>query len=113
MRSFIACSHALPAGLAQHLCAEHIHHPDLWLCRRPCDCLLQLGQADLPWRAPHDSTALLAWSFAEAGRYLETLKAYARKPADLIQGQTDRAFMTQLTEARAPCSRSQGRALPW
>lgn len=35
----------------------------------------------------------------EAARYLETLKAYARKPADLIQGQNDRAFMTQLTEA--------------
>ena len=49
----------------------------------------------------------------EAARYLETFKAYARKPADLIQGQNDRAFMTQLTEARAPCSRSQGRALPW
>ena len=36
----------------------------------------------------------------EAARYLETLKAYARKPADLIQGQNDRAFMTQLTEVR-------------
>ena len=35
----------------------------------------------------------------EAARYLETLKAYARKPADMIQGNSDRAFMTQLTEA--------------
>lgn len=35
----------------------------------------------------------------EAARYLETFKAYARKPADMIQGSNDRAYMTQLTEA--------------
>ena len=38
---------------------------------------------------------VLAWSFAEAGRYLETLKAYARKPADLIKERTDGSFVSQ------------------
>mmetsp|Transcript_1086 Transcript_1086/g.2158 ORF Transcript_1086/g.2158 Transcript_1086/m.2158 type:complete len:229 (-) Transcript_1086:20-706(-) len=46
-----------------------------------------------------DFTLLLAWSPQEAARYLETFKAYARKPADMIQGQNDRAFVTQLSEA--------------
>lgn len=46
----------------------------------------------------HDCTVLLAWSVAEAARYLETLKAYARKPADLIKERSDGAFLSQLGE---------------
>ena len=29
-------------------------------------------------------TLVLAWSLEEAGRYLETYKAYEQKPADLL-----------------------------
>ena len=46
----------------------------------------------------HDCTALLAWSAQEAARYLETLKAYQRKPADLIKERSDGHFLTQLGE---------------
>lgn len=46
----------------------------------------------------HDCTAILAWSVKEAARYLETLRAYARKPADLIKERTDGAFVSQLAE---------------
>lgn len=45
-----------------------------------------------------DFTLVLAWSTAEAARYLETFKAYARKPADLIQERNDGAFASQLQE---------------
>ena len=57
----------------------------------PCAATAPRLTADGALPAPHLEQ--------EAARYLETLKAYARKPADLIQGQNDRAFMTQLTEA--------------
>ncbi|XP_022968744.1 DNA excision repair protein ERCC-1 isoform X2 [Cucurbita maxima] len=33
----------------------------------------------------HDCTLLCAWSLEECGRYLETIKVYENKPADLIQ----------------------------
>lgn len=46
----------------------------------------------------HDCTTLLAWSAAEAARYLETLRAYAKKPADMIKERTDGAFSSQLAE---------------
>ena len=46
----------------------------------------------------HACTALLAWSAQEAARYLETLKAYQRKPADLIKERSDGHFLTQLGE---------------
>ena len=43
-------------------------------------------------------TLVCAWSVAEAARYLETFKAYARKPADLIKERSDGAFSTQLAD---------------
>ena len=46
----------------------------------------------------HDASTLLAWSVPEAARYLETLRAYARKPADLIKERHDGAFVSQLAE---------------
>ena len=46
----------------------------------------------------HDCTTLCAWSAPEAGRYLETLRAYAKKPADLIKERSDGAFLSQLGE---------------
>ena len=45
-----------------------------------------------------DFTLVCAWSVAEAARYLETFKAYARKPADLIKERSDGAFSTQLAD---------------
>ena len=41
---------------------------------------------------------LLAWTEAEAARYLETFRAYARKPADMIKERSDGAFTSLLAE---------------
>eukprot|EP01068_Selenidium_serpulae_P010446 Selendium_serpulae@DN5466_c0_g1_i1.p1 len=52
------------------------------------DCeaaLLQVSQIAVQ----HNLSLLLAWSFEEAGRILETMKAFENKPADLIRGQME------------------------
>ena len=43
-------------------------------------------------------TLLLAWSLPEAGRYLETLKAYEKKPADGIMERAESEFLPRLAE---------------
>ncbi|XP_059652518.1 DNA excision repair protein ERCC-1 isoform X2 [Cornus florida] len=47
----------------------------------------------------HDCTLLCGWSLEECGRYLETIKVYENKPADIIQGQTDTDYLSRLTNA--------------
>ncbi|KAK3200336.1 hypothetical protein Dsin_023751 [Dipteronia sinensis] len=47
----------------------------------------------------HDCTLLCAWSLEECGRYLETIKVYENKPADLIQGQMDTDYLSRLTHS--------------
>ncbi|XP_030961223.1 DNA excision repair protein ERCC-1 isoform X3 [Quercus lobata] len=47
----------------------------------------------------HDCTLLCAWSLEECGRYLETIKVYENKPADIIQGQMDTDYLSRLTHA--------------
>ncbi|KAL8470435.1 hypothetical protein ACS0TY_033064 [Phlomoides rotata] len=47
----------------------------------------------------HDCTLLCAWSLEECGRYLETIKVYENKSADLIQGQMDMDYMSRLNNA--------------
>ncbi|KAL6524672.1 Excision repair cross-complementation group 1 [Orobanche hederae] len=47
----------------------------------------------------HDCTLLCGWSLEECGRYLETLKVYENKPADLIQGQMDMDYLSRLNHA--------------
>ena len=49
----------------------------------------------------HGCTTLCAWSVPEAARYLETLKAYAKKPADLIKERSDGNFHSQLADCFA------------
>ncbi|GAY49173.1 hypothetical protein CUMW_117220, partial [Citrus unshiu] len=49
----------------------------------------------------HDCTLLCAWSLEECGRYLETIKVYENKPADLTQGQMDTDYLSRLTHALA------------
>lgn len=44
-------------------------------------------------------TLLLSWSNLEAGRYLETLKAYESKPSASIQERVEDDFLPQLTKA--------------
>ncbi|KAK6117651.1 hypothetical protein DH2020_048613 [Rehmannia glutinosa] len=44
----------------------------------------------------HDCTLLCGWSLEECGRYLETIKVYENKPADLIQGQMDMDYLSRL-----------------
>ncbi|KAK2403042.1 nucleotide repair protein [Trifolium repens] len=47
----------------------------------------------------HDCTLLCGWSLEECGRYLETIKVYENKPADIIQGQMDTDYLSRLTHA--------------
>ncbi|CAK7340762.1 unnamed protein product [Dovyalis caffra] len=47
----------------------------------------------------HDCTLLCAWSLEECGRYLETIKMYENKPADLIQGQMDTDYSSRLNHS--------------
>lgn len=47
----------------------------------------------------HDCTLLCGWSLEECGRYLETIKVYENKSADLIQGQMDADYLSRLTHA--------------
>ena len=45
----------------------------------------------------HISLALLDFSPEEAGRYLETYKAYENKPPDLIMEKTESNFLAQVS----------------
>nr|KAF6406683.1 ERCC excision repair 1, endonuclease non-catalytic subunit [Molossus molossus] len=45
-----------------------------------------------------DCTLVLAWSPEEAGRYLETYKAYEQKPADLLMEKVEQDFVSRVTE---------------
>lgn len=45
-----------------------------------------------------DCTLILAWSAEEAGRYLETYKAYEQKPADLLMEKLEQNFLSRATE---------------
>ncbi|XP_027366153.1 DNA excision repair protein ERCC-1 [Abrus precatorius] len=47
----------------------------------------------------HDCTLLCGWSLEECGRYLETIKVYENKPADIIQGQMDTDYLSRLTHS--------------
>ncbi|XP_042088119.1 DNA excision repair protein ERCC-1 isoform X3 [Ovis aries] len=42
-----------------------------------------------------DCTLILAWSPEEAGRYLETYKAYEQKPADLLMEKLEQDFVSR------------------
>ncbi|XP_010548763.1 PREDICTED: DNA excision repair protein ERCC-1 [Tarenaya hassleriana] len=42
---------------------------------------------------------LISCSMAECARYLETIKVYEHKPADLIQGQMDTDYLSRLNQA--------------
>ncbi|XP_053123292.1 DNA excision repair protein ERCC-1 [Hemicordylus capensis] len=43
-------------------------------------------------------TLILAWSPEEAGRYLETYKAYEQKPADLLKEKVDQDYLSRVTD---------------
>uniref|UniRef100_A0A8I3NG29 DNA excision repair protein ERCC-1 n=2 Tax=Canis lupus familiaris TaxID=9615 RepID=A0A8I3NG29_CANLF len=43
-------------------------------------------------------TLVLAWSPEEAGRYLETYKAYEQKPANLLMEKLEQDFVSRVTE---------------
>ncbi|KAH9620461.1 hypothetical protein KSS87_018027 [Heliosperma pusillum] len=47
----------------------------------------------------HDCTLMCAWSLEECGRYLETIKVYENKPADIIQGHMDTDYLSRLNHA--------------
>ncbi|KAJ3190944.1 Excision repair cross-complementation group 1 [Irineochytrium annulatum] len=43
-------------------------------------------------------TLFLSWSVEEAGRYIETFKAYENKTAEMIMGRVDGDYLSKLTE---------------
>ncbi|XP_064296175.1 DNA excision repair protein ERCC-1 [Phalacrocorax carbo] len=45
-----------------------------------------------------DCTLLVAWSPEEAGRYLETYKAYEQKPPDLLKERVEQDFLSRMTD---------------
>ncbi|XP_054444585.1 DNA excision repair protein ERCC-1 [Pteronotus mesoamericanus] len=45
-----------------------------------------------------DCTLVLAWSPEEAGRYLETYKAYEQKPADPLMEKLEQDFVSRVTD---------------
>eukprot|EP00897_Mesotaenium_endlicherianum_P010375 jgi/Mesen1/9366/ME000061S08805 len=47
----------------------------------------------------NECTLLCAWSVEECARYLETIKSYENKPAELIQERTDNDYLSRLTSA--------------
>ena len=42
-------------------------------------------------------TMIVAWNFEEAGRYLETYKAYEFKPLDIIQHRVESDHLSKVT----------------
>uniref|UniRef100_A0ABI7Z099 ERCC1-like central domain-containing protein n=1 Tax=Felis catus TaxID=9685 RepID=A0ABI7Z099_FELCA len=52
-----------------------------------------------------DCTLVLAWSPEEAGRYLETYKAYEQKPADLLMEKLEQDFVARSLEQLIAASR--------
>uniref|UniRef100_A0A5F5PVK0 ERCC excision repair 1, endonuclease non-catalytic subunit n=1 Tax=Equus caballus TaxID=9796 RepID=A0A5F5PVK0_HORSE len=52
-----------------------------------------------------DCTLVLAWSPEEAGRYLETYKAYEQKPADLLMEKLEQDFVSRSLEQLIAASR--------
>uniref|UniRef100_A0A8C9B457 ERCC excision repair 1, endonuclease non-catalytic subunit n=1 Tax=Prolemur simus TaxID=1328070 RepID=A0A8C9B457_PROSS len=52
-----------------------------------------------------DCTLVLAWSPEEAGRYLETYKAYEQKPADLLLEKLEQDFVSRSLEQLIAASR--------
>ncbi|KAI8912335.1 restriction endonuclease type II-like protein, partial [Powellomyces hirtus] len=44
-------------------------------------------------------TLMLAWGQEEAGRYLETFKAYEHKPPDILKERVDPDYLAKLTDA--------------
>uniref|UniRef100_A0A493SYI6 DNA excision repair protein ERCC-1 n=1 Tax=Anas platyrhynchos platyrhynchos TaxID=8840 RepID=A0A493SYI6_ANAPP len=45
-----------------------------------------------------DCTLILAWSPEEAGRYLETYKAYEQKPPDLLRERVEPGYMARVSD---------------
>ncbi|XP_058052129.1 DNA excision repair protein ERCC-1 isoform X3 [Ahaetulla prasina] len=45
-----------------------------------------------------DCTLILAWSPEEAGRYLETYKAYEQKPADLLKEKVEHDYLSRVSD---------------
>uniref|UniRef100_A0A8B9VFP3 ERCC excision repair 1, endonuclease non-catalytic subunit n=1 Tax=Anas zonorhyncha TaxID=75864 RepID=A0A8B9VFP3_9AVES len=49
-----------------------------------------------------DCTLILAWSPEEAGRYLETYKAYEQKPPDLLRERVEPGYMARVSLGHPP-----------
>jgi DNA excision repair protein ERCC-1 len=69
--------------------------------------LLVLCDVKTPEKALHDLsklcvikqfTLIVAWTYSEAGRYLETLKAYENKPPEMLMGIKSQDYLSQLRE---------------
>jgi len=67
-------------------------------CDDPDEPVLAITQKALR----QDATTVLAFSVVEAARYLETFRAFAKKPADLIKERHDGSLLAQLADALHP-----------
>lgn len=67
-------------------------------CDDPDEPVLAITQKALR----QDATTVLAFSVLEAARYLETFRAFAKKPADLIKERHDGSLLAQLADALHP-----------
>ncbi|XP_055516889.1 DNA excision repair protein ERCC-1 isoform X2 [Leucoraja erinacea] len=45
-----------------------------------------------------DCTLILAWSFEETARYLETYKMYENKPADILKEKVEQDYISKVTD---------------
>jgi len=92
----------------------HLLHPNYLLARlrelrelTPLRLVLLLVDSEAPERpiltvlqqaTAHECTLLLGWSVGEVARYVETLRAYAKKGAESIRERSDGTFLAQLTD---------------
>ncbi|KAJ4774487.1 DNA excision repair protein ERCC-1 [Rhynchospora pubera] len=113
----IVCDYMLgPSSCALYISLRyHLLHPDylyyrirelqknfklrVILCHVDLEDVLKPLQEVTKTALLHDCTLLCAWSLEECGRYLETIKVYENKPADIIREQTDTDYMSRLTHA--------------
>nr|XP_021524174.1 DNA excision repair protein ERCC-1 [Aotus nancymaae] len=88
------CALFLRAPRCKRARPEEFSNSDFLLQKDPQQALKELAKMCIL----ADCTLILAWSPEEAGRYLETYKAYEQKPADLLMEKLEQDFVSRVTE---------------
>nr|XP_021536742.1 DNA excision repair protein ERCC-1 [Neomonachus schauinslandi] len=82
------------SGALRFLVGNTGYGGEFWWAKDPQQALKELAKMCIL----ADCTLVLAWSPEEAGRYLETYKAYEQKPADLLMEKLEQDFVSRVTE---------------